>query len=107
MNVCVRVCVCVCVYVSERWREREERKTKRQNLNDCWSQLDTGWRRLIRCLKLQVIFCKRATKCRVLLRKMTYEDKASYDLKPPCRYLVSPGMRKRESGMEKRSNVSL
>jgi len=44
---------------------------------------DTGWRRLIGCLKLQVIFRKRATKYRALWRKMTYEDKASYDSTPP------------------------
>ena len=44
----------------------------------------TGWRRLIGCLKLQVIFRKRATNYRALLRKMTYEDKASYDFTPPC-----------------------
>jgi len=44
----------------------------------------TGWRRLIGCLKLQVIFRKRATNYRAFLRKMTYEDKASYDSTPPC-----------------------
>jgi len=36
----------------------------------------TGWRRLLGCLKLQVIFRKRATNYRALLRRMTYEDKA-------------------------------
>jgi len=41
------------------------------------SQLATGWRRLIGYLQLQVIFRKRATNYRALLRKMTYEDKAS------------------------------
>jgi len=46
--------------------------------------LYTGGRRLIGCLKLQVIFRKRATNYRALLRKMTYEDKASYDSTPPC-----------------------
>ena len=35
-------------------------------------------------LKLQVIFCKRATNYRALLRKMTCEDKASYESTPPC-----------------------
>ena len=35
----------------------------------------TGWRRLIGCLKLQVIFRKKATNYRALLRKMTYEDR--------------------------------
>ena len=49
--------------------------------------LDTGWRRPIGCLKLQVIFRKRATEYRALLRKMTYKDKASYDSSPPCRAL--------------------
>ena len=44
----------------------------------------TGWRRLIGCLRLQVIFRKRATNSRALLREMTYEDKASYDSTPSC-----------------------
>jgi len=44
----------------------------------------TGRRRPIGCLKLQVIFCKRATNDRALLRKMTYEDKASYGSSPSC-----------------------
>jgi len=44
----------------------------------------TGWRRPIGCLKLQVIFCKRATNYRALLRKMTCEDEESYDSTPPC-----------------------
>jgi len=44
----------------------------------------TGWRRLIWCRKLQVIRRKRATDYRALLRKMTYEDKASHDSMPPC-----------------------
>ena len=43
---------------------------------------NTGWRRLIGCLKLQFIFRKRATNYRALLRKMTYEDKASHDSTP-------------------------
>ena len=40
--------------------------------------------RPIGCLKLQVMFCKRATNYRALLRKMTCQDKASYDSAPPC-----------------------
>jgi len=44
----------------------------------------TGWRRLVGCLKSQVIFRKRATNYRALFRNMTYEDKASYDSTPPC-----------------------
>ena len=46
--------------------------------------LHTGWRRLIGCHKLQVIFRKRATNCRALLRKMAYKDKAFYGSLPPC-----------------------
>ena len=45
---------------------------------------DTGWRRLIGSPKLQIIFHKRATKYRSLLRKMTYQDKGSYESSPPC-----------------------
>jgi len=45
----------------------------------------TGWRRPIGCLKLQVIFHKKATNYRALLRKMTYEDKASCGSSTPCR----------------------
>ena len=33
---------------------------------------------------MQVIFRKRATNCRALLRKMNYENKATYDSTPPC-----------------------
>jgi len=46
----------------------------------------TGWRRLIGSPKLQIILHKRATKYRVLLRKMTYKDKGSYESSPPCTY---------------------
>jgi len=44
----------------------------------------TGWRRLIGSPKLQVIFHKRATKYRSLLRKMIYKDKGSYESSSPC-----------------------
>jgi len=47
----------------------------------------TGWRRLIGCLKLQVFFRKRTTNYRALLRKMTYEGKASCGSTPPCMYM--------------------
>jgi len=43
----------------------------------------TGWRRLIGSPKLQIIFHKRATKHRSLLRKMTYKDRESYESWPP------------------------
>ena len=44
----------------------------------------TGWRRPIKCLKLQVIFRQKATNYGALSRKMTYEDRASYESSPPC-----------------------
>jgi len=44
----------------------------------------TGWRRLIGSPKLQIIFHKRATKYRSLLRKMTHKDEGSYESSPPC-----------------------
>jgi len=44
----------------------------------------TGCRRLTGSSKLQIIFHKRATKYRSLLRKMTYKDKGSYESSPPC-----------------------
>ena len=43
----------------------------------------TGWRRLTGSPKLQIVFHKRATKYRSLLRKMTYKDKGSYESSPP------------------------
>jgi len=46
-----------------------------------------GWRRPLGCLKLKVVFRKRATNSRALLRKMTFEDKASYDSTPPCTHM--------------------
>ena len=43
----------------------------------------TGWRRLVGSPKLQIIFHKRATEYRSLLRKMTYKDKGSYESSHP------------------------
>ena len=60
--------------------------TSEQAYDLAWtpSKTGTGWRRLIRGLNLEVIFRKRATNYRALLRKMTNEDQASYDSMPPC-----------------------
>jgi len=44
----------------------------------------TGWRRPIRCLISCITFRKLATNCRALLRKTTYNEKASYESSPPC-----------------------
>mmetsp|Transcript_2395 Transcript_2395/g.3367 ORF Transcript_2395/g.3367 Transcript_2395/m.3367 type:complete len:99 (-) Transcript_2395:4157-4453(-) len=41
-------------------------------------------RRLIGSPKLQIIFHKRATTYRSLLREMTYKDKGSSESSPPC-----------------------
>ena len=41
------------------------------------------------CLKSHVIFRKRATNYRTLLRKMTYKDKASYDSTLHCTYVLN------------------
>ena len=48
----------------------------------------SGWYRVAkthRIFKLQIIFHKRATNYRSLLRKMTYKDKGSYESSLPCR----------------------
>jgi len=50
------------------------------------TDLFTGWRRPLGCLKLQVIFRKRAANYRALLREMTYKDKTPYASLPPCTY---------------------
>jgi len=50
----------------------------------------TGWRRLTGCLNLHVNFRKRATNYMVLLRKITYKDKASYDSTLRCAFIVFP-----------------
>jgi len=43
----------------------------------------TGWRRLVGCLKLQVIFCKRATNYRALLQKITIKISHPMRLRHP------------------------
>jgi len=50
----------------------------------------TGWRRLIGSRKLHIIFHKRATRYRALLRKMTYKDKGPYESSPPCISQLAP-----------------
>jgi len=80
MQMCVRVFVCVravCVHVVRAVCVHVVRAV-------CVHVVSTGWRRPIRCLKLQVIFRKRATNYRALLRKMTCKNKASYGFAPPC-----------------------
>ena len=63
----------------------------------CWLFCSCCWPvyQKLGCLKLQVIFCKRATNDRALLRTMTYKDKASYEFTPHvyCR-LTNTGWRR-------------
>ena len=60
-----------------------DNSTKREDTSYV-TLVDIGCRRLIGCLTLQVIFRKRATNYRALLREMTCKDKASYDSTPLC-----------------------
>jgi len=66
-----------CIYVSVKLSEMAHSLFQRDTCI-------TGSQRPIGCLKLQVLFRKRATNYRVLLRKMTFEDKAFYGSSPPC-----------------------
>jgi len=70
--------VCHCVYIFK-WCTRGQ--------VDESVTLRTEWRRPIGCLKLQVIFRKRATNYRALLRKVTCKDEASNGSSPPCSVL--------------------
>jgi len=62
----------------------------------------TGRRTPLGCFKLQVIFRKRATNYRVLMRKVTNEDKAVYDSTPPCVLKATTGeeMEEEQEGIE-------
>jgi len=57
--------------------------SKLKRMSWAW-EVHTGWQRPIQCLKSQVIFRKRATNYTALLRRITYEDNASYNSAPPC-----------------------
>ena len=46
--------------------------------------VDFSVSRYIRCLRMQVSFCKRATHCKALLRKRDVLNKVSYVSLPPC-----------------------
>ena len=59
---------------------KKKKKTKRFDTDKVY----TGWCRVKRCLKLQVIYRKRATNHGALLWNMIYKDKAFYDSTPPC-----------------------
>ena len=58
-----------------------------ENVKQINTKVCTGWRRLIGSPKLQIIFHKRATKYRSLLRKMTYKDKDRMSLRHPVGHM--------------------
>ena len=72
--------MCVRVYVYVLYKRSMRLCTY---INSCHNTC-TGWRRLIGCLKLQLIFCARATNHRAHLWNMTYTHRAFYDSTPPC-----------------------
>jgi len=55
-----------------------------RHTEDIATFVGTGWRRLIGSPRLQIIFHKRATEYRSLVRKMTHQDEAFYEYSPPC-----------------------
>jgi len=96
-------CTHVCIYIYRTWRRllqhvsrpqlrrlRHRQPTAKKNevpipKSQIACHSNTGWRRCIKCLELQVSFHKRATNYRALLRKMTSKDKAFYGWSsPPC-----------------------
>ena len=57
--------------------------------NDNWGKLPVFLKSHTGCLKLQVIFRKRAIDYYALLRKLTFKDKASYRSLPLCTWIQS------------------
>ena len=84
---CVATVLIVCVSIKTRYLCHlchNDTDTLYHNTHNTISRFATGCRRPIGCLKLQVIFLKRATHRWALLRKTTCKDKASYVSSPPC-----------------------
>ena len=89
-------------YLTHKLGNRDAKKTSSSSLAYALVEIrksqpaTTELRRPIGCLKLQVIFRKRATNYRALLRKMTYtdkrrmtcKDKASYTSLPPSTFTM-------------------
>jgi len=92
--VCVCVCACMCVLIGigcmgdEYLKRYIHTSINIYKFTHAHTHIHgygyTGWRRCIGWLNLHVIFRKRATNSRALLRKMTCKDKASYGSSPPC-----------------------
>ena len=76
-QVCTCACACVCI----------PSVTYARGYNICvCARVRTEWWRCIGCLKLQVFLRKTDTNYSVVLRKIIYNDKASYASSPPCIY---------------------
>jgi len=80
-----------CVVSDLRWHTLDE--SMKHTYMSTWHTLaqpqmtyTIGWRRPMGCLKLQVIFRKKATHHRAFLRGKIHNDKASYGSLPPCRW---------------------
>jgi len=76
----VHICVNICV------RENVRGNARFVGTIILWERHNyiTGWQKLTGTPTMQIIFHKRATKYRSILRKMTYKDKVSYESLPPC-----------------------
>ena len=87
----MQVCVYICIYRSVFYLQTFTSV-------DTHVHVHTGWWRPTGCLKLQVIFCKRATNYRALLRKKTCKNNSSYGSSPPCTLIRADrvGFRERE-----------
>jgi len=90
-------------------REKESVREKTHGAVTGWRRLVThgavtGWRRLIGSRKVQIIFHKRATKYRSLLRWMTCKDKGSYETSPPC---IEVNIKRREKESVREKNTKL
>ena len=82
IQMCRVQIVCKCTYVYHIQRQRYSHTHRYQMMyTNVFNTniLCTGWRRLIGSPTLQIIFHKRATKYRSLLREMSDEDKGSYE----------------------------
>jgi len=79
------ICCCACVCAREHMRE-----CVHANVCTCMRSMHTGWQRCIRCLRLQVSFCKRTISYRTLLQKMTCRTRDSMRLRHPVSVHTPP-----------------
>jgi len=82
MYTCIQIYVYMCMHL-----QKQHPPPSLQSSYILYTNTNTGWRRCIGCLRLQVSFRKRTTNYRALLRKTTYKDKASYGSAPPCKHI--------------------